>query len=912
MRPVKWSPLKWVYTIPPRVRSLLRGGAADAEVDEELRDYLERQTEENLRRGMSAEQARRAALVALGGTEQRKQQMREARGVSWMGDIGRDVQYGVRTMLRRPGFTVTALLMLALGIGANTAIFSADHAVLFRKLPYQQPGRLVELMAKSLSDPGVNRMYVAPANYYDWQADTKPFSEFAAWRIGSLNLSGGDHPERVRAAHISANLLDVLGVEPMLGRGFRSGEDTPGASNVAILSYALWQRRYAGDPGIVGRTIRVNDQIYTVAGVMAPEFRFPIGWIGTDVEIWTPLALTAEEKASRKDILLEGLARLRPGVTVRQAQLSLDGVAQELAKEYPETNRDWGVYVFPLADRGVSDMRELLTLLSVAVGLVLMIACANVANLLLARGVERQKELMVRAALGARRARLVRQLITEGVLLSLFGGLLGIGLGYAGTWALASMAPVSELPELKHVSPDGTVLAVALGVALLTGFLFSVLPALTVSGVSLHGTLQEVGRASTGTVRGHRVKMALVAGEVALTLALLLCAGDIANSFLSYMRIDPGFDARDVLTMRLSLPKTKYAEPQQWMSFFNRAVEEMKTIPGVTDAAVGSGAPMEDQGSVQRFHVAGKPPGTLNPHSMNGQWIAEYERVTPDYFRVTGIGLERGRGLLDSDLAGHPPVAVVNATFAKKQFGGEDPIGKRIYLDGDVNESATTQTAGTALTVVGVIQDTKEYGLFQITPQMVFVPMAQDPETTVSLLVKTAPGAGNVLPPIRERLAKMDADEPVYNARSLEELFRDQHALFRFNTMLLTVFAVAALLLSAIGIYGVIAYAVSQRRREFGIRLALGSSRQRIRALVLRQAGWMSCIGIAVGLMLAWPSTRLLAHAMHGSMNLTLARTGLVLYPALCAGMVATMVLGCLVPAHRATQVDPMETLRGD
>jgi putative ABC transport system permease protein len=907
MRPLKSSPLNWIYTLPQRVRSLLGGAAADAEVDEELRDYLERQTEENVRRGMSAQQARRAARIALGGAEQRKQQMREARGVHWLGDIGRDVQYGVRTMLRRPGFTVTALLMLALGIGANTAIFSADHAVLFQRLPYRQPDGLVELMAKSLSDTGVNRMYAAPANYADWQADTKAFSEFAAWRVSSLNLSGGDHPERVRAAHISTNLLDVLGVQPMLGLGFRSGEDVPGASNVAILSYALWQRRYAGDPGIVGRTIRVNDQVYTVAGVMGPEFRFPIGWVGTDVEIWTPLALTAEQKASRKDTMLEGLARLRAGVTVRQAQSSLDGVARELAKEYPETNRDWGVNVFPLGDRAASDMRALLTLLTVAVGLVLTIACANVANLLLARGLERQKELMVRSALGARRDRLIRQLITEGVLLSLFGGLMGIGVGIAGTRALASAAPLTVLPELKHLSMDRTVLAVALGVALVTGFLFSVLPALTVSGVSLHGTLQESGRSNTGGVRGNRLKMGLVAGEVAVTLALLLCAGDILNSFSSYMRIDPGFDAHDVMTMRISLPKTKYAEPQQWTSFFSRATEEMRTIPGVVDAAVGSGAPMEDQGSVQRFHIAGRPLGTMNDRS-----ITEYERATPNYFQVTGIRLVRGRGLLDSDGERQQPVAVVNREFAKKQFGDADPLGKVIYLDGDVNESATAKTTGPPLTIVGVIQDTKEYGLFQITPQMVFVPMAQDPETTVSLLVKTAPGAGDVPGAIRRRLAKMDADEPVYNARSLEELFRDQHALFRFNAMLLTAFAGMALVLSAIGIYGVIAYAVSQRSREFGIRLALGSSRQKILLLVLRNAAWMSAAGIGVGLALAWPSTQLLARALRQSMLLTLTRTGPVLYPAMCAGIALTMLLACLIPAYRATQADPMETLRGD
>jgi putative ABC transport system permease protein len=897
----------WIYSLPLHLRSLLLGRRADVEVDEELRDHLDRQTAENLARGMNAFEARRAALVAMGGVEQQKQQCREARGVSWLGDMGRDIQYGLRTMLRRPTFTLSALMILALGIGANTAIMSADRAVLFHRLPYSEPDRLVEIFQKSLTDASVDTMPVAPANYFDWRNQKQTFESSAAWRVGSFNLSGGDHPERVRSAQVSVNLFSVLGVQPMLGREFRSGEDLPGAASAAILSYPLWQRRFAGDPNVVGKAIRANDQVYIVAGVMPPEFRFPIGWLANDVEVWTPLVLSDAERSSRKDITLGVVARLHPGVTVAQAEAGLAAVATNLAQTYPETNKDWGVHVIPLAERGVSAFRQLFLLLSVAVALVLLIACANVANLLLARGLERQKELTVRTALGARRGRLVRQLVTEGVLLSLGGGFPGLGLGYAGTRVLVALTPSSEMPELKHAAVDPVVLAASLGLSLLTGFVFSVLPALMLSGVSLHGTLQEGGRANTGTVRSHRLKTALVAGEVALTLALLLCAGDILNSFVSYMSLDPGFDQHNVLTMRMALPQKKYNQAQQWSAFFDRAIQEVRTIPGVTDAAVGSGAPMEEQGVVMRFHTTG---GRVSQSFGEGSAV-EYDRITPNYFRVSGMRVVRGRGVLASDRQGQPPVAVVNETFAKKQFGTSDPIGKVVFLDGDVNGSAAAKTTGPPLEIVGVIRDTKEYGLFQITPGMIFVPMAQDPEQTVSLLVKTAGPPGSVLPAIRERLARVDPEEPVYNVRTLADLVNDQHALFRFNTFLLAAFAAMALVLSAIGIYGVVAYAVGQRSREFGIRLALGSSRRNILALVLRQAAWMSGIGIAAGLLLGWPSTRVLAETLQTSMFLTLRATGPLLYGAMSGGMALTMVLACFVPAYRATQADPVETLRG-
>lgn len=761
------------------------------------------------------------------------------------------------------------------------------------------------MFQKYLPRPSINRMPVSPANYFDWRGDREAFQSFAAWQVTNFNVNGSDNPERIRAAQVSANLFDVLGVEPMLGRVFESGEESLGRDSVVILSYGLWQRRFAGNQAVLGKTIVANDRKYTVIGVMPRVFRFPIGWITDDVEIWKPLALDDSQRFSRKEIMLDVVARLRPDATVSQAQATLDPIARRLAQTYPETNKDWGVNVMPLADRGVSDFRGLFVVLSIAVSLVLLIACANVANLLLARGTERQNELNIRSALGAQKNRLVRQLITEGVLLSFCGGWLGIGIGYFGIRALTFLAPM-ELPDLKQAALNAPVVMVSVSVSVLSGFLFSVLPALTLSRRSLHGNLQEAGRSSTGTIRAARIKAALVIGEVALTLALLLCAGDVLNSFFSYMRIDPGFDPTNVLTMRLSLSKQKYGSPQQWTTFFNRAVEEIGAIPGVAVAAVGTNAPMGGGGAVLRFHIA----GSMAAASISERSIAEYFRTTSDYFRAAGIRLRRGRTLLPSDKDGRTAVAVVNETFARQQFGEGDPIGKQILLDGDVNVSAAAKTAGPSLEIVGVVRDTKDYGLFQTAPQMIYVPLAQDPEPAMSLLVKTIADPDSVVAEVRSRLARLDPDQPVYRIRSLKQIVSEEHAFFRFNTLLLAAFAGLALVLSLIGIYGVVAYAVSQRSKEFGIRLALGSPRHKILTLVLRQGAWLSIAGIGLGLALAWPATRLLARSLKESMLLTLIQTGPELFPALCAGIALTMMLACIFPARRATKADPMQALR--
>ena len=895
----------WIYTIPLRLRSLFRRDEVDRELEEELCDHLERQTEMNVACGMSPKEARRRALIAMGGLEQRKEQCREERRIHWMTDLARDVSYGFRSMRRNLAFTISALLILALGIGANTAIFSADDAILFRVLPYKDPGRLVEIFQKYLPNPNADRMPVAPANYLDWQKDGRSFESFAAWQQASFNLSGVV-PERVRAARVSANLFSVLGVVPELGRAFESGEDSPGNSSVAILSYGLWQRRFAGDKGILGKNIRANEQTYTVIGVMPLGFRFPIGWLPTDVEVWTPLVLENEQKSSRKDISLDVIARLHPGLAAAQAQIGLDTIARRLAQAYPDTNKDWGVNVMPLDDRGVSDFRGLFEFLSLAVGLVLLIACANVANLLLARGLDRQKELTMRTALGARRSRIVRQLMTEGILLSISGGILGAGLAYLGLRALISMAPTMDLPELKSASLNAPVLACSLGLSILTGFLFSIFPALTVSKLSLQGTLQASGRSSTSTAHGQRLKTALMVGELALTLALLVCAGDVLKSFAHYMNIDPGYDPHHVLTMRTVLPKQKYVKPQQWSAFFNQVVEETKSIPGVVAAAAGSGAPMEGAGGVYRYHVAGRPaPKAIDTHSM-----AEYFRVSPDYFRTTGMTLLRGRNILDTDSEGRSGVAVVNEEFVRREFPHGDPIGQKVILAGDVNDSAATASTGTALEIVGVVNDTKEYGLYHMTPTEIYAPLSQDPQASMALLVKTATDPGSVVTGIRRRIAKIDPDQPVYNIQSLETIFREDHAFFRFNTLLLSAFATMALVLSLVGLYGVISYAVSQRTREFGIRVALGASSLRILLMVLGQCVWMSVLGMIAGAALAWPAIHFLARTLKQTLHLDLTGTGPWLFGGFCSGMAVAILLAAFIPAHRATKADPMQALR--
>lgn len=819
-----------------------------------------------------------------------------------------DLRYGVRMLLKRPGFTLLAVLTLAVGTGANTAIFSTVNAVLFRVLPYHEADRLVQVSQRFFPRANMDTMPVAPANFFDWQAQSNSFAALAAYRLTNLNLSGASGPERVRAAQASANLFALLGVEPLLGRTFQSDEDAANRARVAVLSYSLWQRRFHGDANIIGQTIKANDTFATIIGVMPEGFRFPIGWIASEVEMWEPLVFAVGEQNNRTAMTLEVIARLKPGVDLAAAQANLDVVTKQLAQAYPQTNKDWGANLMLLNERGVRNYRGLFLFLSLAVGIVLLIACANVANLLLARGLERQKELTIRAALGAPRLRLLRQLLTEGLLLAGLGGLLGVVLAKWGVTALVAFAPTNNMPELKTAGLNARVLLFSLGLSLLTGVLFSLFPALLLSHGSLTTALQEDGRGTSESRRRHRLKTALVMGELALTLALLVCAGMLLHSFRSYMAIAPGFVADNVLTMRLTLPAEKYAQESQWLTFFARAEESINAIPGVVTAAVTSSVPMEEAGDVLRYQVEGQSePGPEQPRTL-----AEHIQVSPDYLQATGIQLRQGRFLAPTDVAGQPRVAVINEFIAKRDFPNQNPIGARLRLLENVNRAVQAGSQQTILEIVGVVADTKDYNLYLKSPPMLYVPVRQSPARTMSLVVKTMAEPATLTSEIRRRLLALDPDQPVYNIRPLTQLVSEKHQLIRFNTLLLTVFAVIALALSLIGLYGVIAYAVGQRTKEFGIRLALGAQTRDIFQLVLRTGTGLTLGGLVLGGALALPALNYLARTLKQSMNLELLGNGPVLLLVVSVVLIAVALLACFVPARRATKVDPMIALRHD
>jgi putative ABC transport system permease protein len=815
-----------------------------------------------------------------------------------------DLRYAIRTMLHTPIVSGAAILTIALAVGANTAIFSADSALLFRSLPYNEPERLVEVFQRYYPTPNEDRMPVSPANYFDWKMQANVFSGIAASRLEDLNLTGSGGPERVRGAEVTANLLDVLGVEPLRGRSFRAEDEGSSTGPVALLSYSLWQRRFAGDPGILGKTIRANGSIYTVIGIMPPRFRFPIGWLRSDVEIWAPLIFQPADRNDRRSTPLDVVARLAPGVTLRQAQSAIDLVSRRLSAAYPETNKDWGANLMLLNDRGITDWRSLFVFMSIAVGLVLLIACANVANLLLARSVARQRELALRAALGAGRLRLFRQLLTEGIVLSICGGAFGLFMAYWGVHVISALAPTSEIPELANVAIDGRVFEFLAAVSVGAGLLFSLAPAATYSAASLNTAMQEGARSSSSVHQNH-LKTAFVTGEIALTLALLVCAGSLVHTLETYMSKDPGFDPDHVFVMRLVLAQQKYKEPAQWTAFYTQVEQEVSSLPGIEAATVGSGAPMEQTGDVFRYEIPGKP-SKLGRESP----LIEYWRISPNYFRASRIRLELGRSFSAGDTASASPVAIINQTFARKEFADRSPIGEWVLLRGDVNESVNGDNHTRRLQIVGVAHDEHEYTLFQDAPPMLYAPIAQDPQPHMSLLVKTSLGESALISSVRQRLLKIDPDEPVYNIRSLTEIVREMHALFRFNTLMLASFALLATLLSLTGIYSVVFYSVEQRTREFGIRLSLGSSQWRLFALVLRQATILGIGGIVIGAAAAIPLLNLLAGTIKGSMFIDLIPSGPVLFLTMSGTIFVVSLLATYIPARRATRVDPMIALR--
>ena len=805
-----------------------------------------------------------------------------------MSTLVQDLRYALRMMAASPGYTAIALLALALGIGPNAVIFSVVNAFLLRSLPFHEPDHIVALLTKAPPGNVLNRWSVSYPDFIDWSSHNHVFTRSAAFNAGEdFNLSGTERPERVEGAEVTHGFFEVFGIRPVLGRSFRAAEDRPGAPKVVILSHGLWQRLFGGDPAILGRSLQLDGEPHTVVGVVPAGQEAPAG-----CELWVPLAQTLEED-DRGSHFLTGVARLKPGVTLEQARADLAAIAQRLALEHPKTNKGVGVVVLPVHELLVEDARPALLVLQCGVGFVLLIACANVANLLLARATTRHRELAIRAALGAGRWRILRQLLTESVLLALLGGVFGLLLAVWGIRVLTASLP-SDYARYFRIELDPTVLAFTLALAGLTGVIFGLAPALRALRSNLQEGLKEGGTAATAGSSRQRFRSFLVVAEIALALVLLIGAGLMIKAFWRLQQVPSGIRAENVLSFRLSLPEIKYPEVPQIADFYQQLTERIETIPGVRSAAAVLILPLSGSGGWDSsFSVEGQP-----PPAENDLPLSNYQVITPRFFETLGIPLIRGRAFTPHDQLEAPGVVIVNQTVAQRFWPQQDPIGKRLKLGRPESEQPW-------LTVVGVVGDVRHRGLDREVRLDLYFPVAQKAIHGMCVVVKTAVNPSALVGAVRREARGLDPDQPIYDLATMEQVISESVYLPRLAAWLLGIFAAVALLLAAVGIYGVMTYAVSQRTQEIGIRMALGAARGDVLRLVIGQGMTLALTGLVIGILLAWAVTRLMASLLHG-----VSATDPVTYIALPLGLAVIALLSIYLPARRAMAVDPLIALR--
>jgi putative ABC transport system permease protein len=884
-----------------RLRALLRKSEMERELNEELRYHIERQTEQNIRLGMNPEEALHAARKTFGGVEQAKERSRDARGVRWIEDLWQDLRYGARMLVKNPAFSITAISILAIGIGANTAIFSVIYAVILRPLPFAESGRLAMIKedwpAKDIPDYGASM-----PDFLEWRNRNRVFDRLEAFSTDSYDISSDGDPERIAGAQVSAELFPFLGVAPVQGRRFLSEEQQFGRHRVVIFGAALWRRRFGDQTKLNGQAIKINGETFSIVGVMPEGFEFP----EQGTQIWLPLSVPAgHANNTRSENWLGVIARLKPGVTVRQAQADIDQIHRQLAQEYKET-AEFRERVVSLSEHVVG--KELTTILLVlfgVVGFVLLIACANTANLMLARAVSRQKEMAIRVALGALRGRVIRQSLTESLLIGLTGGTLGLFVAMWGVDALLRLGP--DLPRFADVKINGRVLLFTLALSLATSLLAGLAPAWQSTKADLQKSLKDGARTASGSASGKRLRSALVVSEIALSLVLLICAGLMINSMLRLQRVDPGFRTKQVLSMRISLPPRSYPAKRAAaiVDFFKRLDERVRVIPGVQMAGYATNLPLTSFGWMRYTTIEGRP----IPKTPEETPTVHYRQISAHYFETLGIRLLKGRALNERDTRDTEPVAVVNESFVKRFYPNEDPIGKRFYCP-EPEESSPSRL--TQWTVVGVSRDVKHYGLGSESKSEIFSLHEQSlakpddaPFPNMFFVIRATSDPTALAAAVRREVQAMDKDLPVDEVITMDRLLGDSLLRQRLITLLLFIFSIIALTLAAVGIYSVMSYSATQRTHEIGIRMALGAQRIDALKLIVGQGMRLAFIGIVIGLSGSIALTRFietLLFEVRASDPLTYALIALLI--------VVVSMLACYLPARRASKVDPLVALK--
>lgn len=880
--------MRWHHKLVLRIRSLFRKDAVDSELDSEVQFHLEMQTRQHLARGMQPEEARFAARRLFGPVDQLKEECRDQRRVNFIDAFVADIRHGVRLLAKNPGFTSAAVSTLAIGIGINTAIFSIVNAALIRPLPFADPNRVVFVWETRVRNNS-NNVPVAPANFGDWRHRTQALEALAATASTEVNLTSQGEPERVSAEYVSANLFDVLGVRPMLGRGFRADEDSGSSAPVVILTNGFWKRRFGADPGVIGKTVTLNAAPTTIVGVLPPS-----SYVGFE-QLYIPFVLPPEEKADRHGHWLTVIGRVGPAYALERAQSEMNLVAQRMAKDYPQTNTGWGIRLVPFHEQVAGALRPALLLLLGAVSLVLLIACANVSNLLLARSVPRQREIAIRTALGASRWRLIRQLLTETLLLCVAGAAMGLAVARWGVVTLESAAPqeiLDRFPYLKSIPIDSSVLGFTILMCVLALMVCSLAPALYSSRRDPHLVLQSGSRGSSVGRASGQLRSALVVAEVALAVILLVSSGLALRSLMQMLEVRPGFNPRNLLSMHLSISPANHRKPADVIAFHDELLRKLKAVPGVTSVSTVTALPLSGQSYPTGFGIAGRDiPSWKTPST-------ECLAIGADYFTTMGVAILQGRSFTERDHERSPKVAIINETLARIFFPGQNPIGKKIMV---WRESTDPRE------IVGVAADVHNAGLDLPPAPDVYVPFAQDPQPDMNLVVRAAAEPAGLIAGTRRVVRQLDPDAPVDAVMPMEDVIAASPTLVwrRVPSLLMAVLAGAALLLASVGIAGVISSTVGQRTQEIGIRMALGAQMRDVLGIVLGQSLRLLSIGLCIGLPVSLLLTRLVARWLFGVTPLD----GIT-YVGVALILLVVALLASYAPARRAANVDPTTALR--